>query len=124
MRRALDWGGTVAFSLFFGATLLSFDVVLRLATPFGRRTVERVGVWLQTTLVTTYRAAGIRPTLERSPKIEPGRAYILLSNHQSMFDIPLFAWAMPESFPSTSRSDLSPPGFPGSRTTSGTGVTH
>lgn len=99
MRRLLDWVGTVLFAVCFGATLLFFDALLRLATPLGRRAVERVGIWFQIALVVAYRTAGVHTELERSPKIEGDRAYILLSNHQSMFDIPLFAWAMPESFP-------------------------
>lgn len=99
MGRLLDWGGTVVFSLFFGATLLFYDALLRLTTPLGRRPLERVGVWFQTTLVVVYRFAGVTPRLERSPKVQDGTAYILVSNHQSMFDIPMFAWALPENFP-------------------------
>lgn len=99
MRRVLDWAGTVLFSIFFGATLLVFDVLLRLATPLGRRPVEWVGVVFQTTLVWVYRLAGVRLDLERSAAFRPGTAYLIFSNHQSMFDIPLFAWAMPTNFP-------------------------
>ncbi len=99
MRRVLDWGGTVSFALVFGATLLFFDVVLRLATPLGRRVVERVGIVFQTALVAGYRAGGIWPELERSAEFRDGVPYIILSNHQSMFDIPMFAWAMPKNFP-------------------------
>lgn len=99
MGRLLDWGGTILFGFFFGATLLLFDVLLRLTTPFGRKALERVGVWLQTCLVATYRCGGIRPELERSAKVKDGEAYILLSNHQSMLDIPLFAWALPRNYP-------------------------
>ncbi len=99
MRRVLDWGGTILFAFFFGLTLLVFDVLLRLTTPLGRKALERVGVWLQRALVLTYRCGGIRPELERSPKVLGGVPYIILSNHQSMFDIPLFAWAMPKNFP-------------------------
>ena len=103
MRRALDWGGTILFLGFFGLTLLFFDVLLRLTTPLGKGPVERVGVWFQATLVRVYRLGGVRVDLERSPRFQPGVAYIILSNHQSMFDIPLFAWAMPENFPKCSR---------------------
>lgn len=99
MGRLLDWVGTIFFAICFGATLLFFDVLLRLATPFGKDAVQTVGVWLQTALVTAYRSAGIRPELERSPKVEDGAAYILVSNHQSMFDIPMFAWALPKNLP-------------------------
>ena len=99
MGRVLDWGGTVAFAFFFGATLLLFDALLRMTTPLGRRPVERVGVWLQSTLVAVYRFAGIRTELEKSPRFEDGAPYILVSNHQSMFDIPMFAWALPRNNP-------------------------
>lgn len=99
MRRVLDWLGTVLFSIFFGITLLVFDALLRLATPLGRRPVERVGVLFQAALILAYRAAGISVELEKSRAFRPGVPYIVLSNHQSMFDIPLFAWAMPENFP-------------------------
>ena len=97
--RILDWLGTVLFAIFFGLILLTFDVLLRAATPFGHRAVERVGVLFQASLILAYRAAGVRVKLERSPEFQAGAPYIVLSNHQSMFDIPLFAWAMPENFP-------------------------
>ncbi len=93
------WVGTVAFSIAFGATLLFFDVLLRLATPLGRGALERVGVLLQRALVWTYRLAGIRPELEISSEFRPGTTYLIVSNHQSMFDTPLFAWAMPDNRP-------------------------
>lgn len=99
MGRVADWAGTIAFSVFFGLTLLVFDVLLRLVTPLGKRPLEHVGVWFQTTLVVVYRFAGIRSELERSPAVLDGTPYILVSNHQSMFDIPLFAWALPQNFP-------------------------
>ncbi|MDG2303210.1 MAG: lysophospholipid acyltransferase family protein [Candidatus Binatia bacterium] len=99
MRRAVDWGGTILFGLFFGLTLIGFDILLRLATPLGRRPLEHVAIWLQIALVRVYGFAGIFPNLEMSEKIEPGVACIMLSNHQSMFDIPLFAWALPRNFP-------------------------
>jgi len=99
MRRFLSWPATILFAVFFGLILGTFDVLLRLATPFGQRAVEYVGLALQTTLVWSYRLAGIRPDLERSKGIEPRTSYIVVSNHQSMFDIPLFAWAMPTNFP-------------------------
>ena len=91
--------GTIVFSIFFGLTLLVFDALLRIATPLGKGAVERVGVWFQKSLVAVYRFAWIRPELERSPAVRDGTPYILVSNHQSMFDIPLFAWALPAHFP-------------------------
>ena len=94
-----SWIGTLAFSVVFIFLLCLFDLLLRLATPLGRRAIERVGVVFQRCLVATYRLAGVRISLEISPGFEPGRSYVALSNHQSMFDIPLLAWAMPRNFP-------------------------
>ena len=94
-----SWIGTLAFSVVFTFLLCLFDLLLRLATPLGRRAIERVGVVFQRCLVATYRLAGVRISLEISPGFEPGRSYVALSNHQSMFDIPLLAWAMPRNFP-------------------------
>jgi 1-acyl-sn-glycerol-3-phosphate acyltransferase len=99
MAQIASWIGTLAFSTSFVLLLFLFDLLLRLATPLGRRTVERVGVLFQRALVGTYRLAGARVFLEIAPGFEPGRSYIALSNHQSMFDIPLLAWAIPRNFP-------------------------
>ena len=87
-----SWIGTLAFSVVFTFLLCLFDLLLRLATPLGRRAIERVGVVFQRCLVATYRLAGVRISLEISPGFEPGRSYVALSNHQSMFDIPLLGW--------------------------------
>ncbi len=99
MRPVLDWLGTVAFLIAFVLILGTFEILLRLSYLFGKRAVERVGGGLQTALVWSYRLAGIRMDLEKSDKVVDGEPYVILSNHQSMFDIPLFAWALPRSKP-------------------------
>jgi 1-acyl-sn-glycerol-3-phosphate acyltransferase len=45
------------------------------------------------------RLAGIRVEVERSPNIKPRTSYIIVSNHQSMFDIPVFGWQFFTNFP-------------------------
>jgi len=45
------------------------------------------------------RLANIRIEVERSPLIRPHTSYIIVSNHQSMFDIPVFGWQFFTNFP-------------------------
>jgi len=97
VQRFLDWAGTILYGFVFGAILLFYDVALRLASLLGIKAVERVAVSLQTTLVASYRVLGASLTASISPKVREGESYIIVSNHQSMFDIPLFAWAFPRN---------------------------
>jgi len=95
MQRALDWAGTVLYAFVFVGILFFYDVALRLASLRGVRSVERVAVSLQRSLVASYRVMGTRIAASISPNIRDGESYIIVSNHQSMFDISLFAWALP-----------------------------
>ena len=99
VRRLLDWIFTVPFLLAFGTILVVFDPLQRLARLFGRRPQEVVAGWLQVALVWAIRLTGARVQLERSPLIEPGRPYLFIGNHQSMFDIPIHGWALYSHFP-------------------------
>jgi 1-acyl-sn-glycerol-3-phosphate acyltransferase len=85
----VDWIFTLPFLLAFGATLLVFDPLQRVARLFGRRPQETVAGMLQVCLVGAIRLTGARIHVERSPGLEPGRSYLFVGNHQSMFDIPI-----------------------------------
>jgi len=95
----IDWVATVPFLLAFGATLLVFDPLQRLARLFGRRPQERVAGWLQICLVHSLRITGTRLEVERSPLLEAGRPYLFIGNHQSMFDIPIQGAVLVSHFP-------------------------
>lgn len=97
MQRVLDWAGTILFACVFGVILVFYDVALRLANLVGIAALERVAVSLQTTLVASYRVLGVGITAWISPEIRENESYIVVSNHQSMFDISLFAWALPSN---------------------------
>src|SRR5262245_43267016 len=92
MHVILDWLGTILFMLAFGLSLAIFDVVFRITFLLGRRPSDYVMGALQTALVWAMHLAGIRIEVERSPLIRPHTSYIIVSNHQSMFDIPVFGW--------------------------------
>jgi 1-acyl-sn-glycerol-3-phosphate acyltransferase len=99
VRRVIDWIFTVPFLLAFGGLLLLFDPLQRLARLFGRRPQEIVAGWLQVCLVAAIRLTGARISIERSPRLEPGRPYLFIGNHQSMFDIPIHGAALFRHYP-------------------------
>ena len=47
--------------------------------------------WSRLILVTT----GVRVTVDGLERLEPGRTYVFVSNHQSIYDIPILFWALP-----------------------------
>src|SRR4029077_3511517 len=54
---------------------------------------------LQWTLVRVFRLCDTRLVVERSPQVRPGACYIIISNHQSMFDIPILGSLFFSNFP-------------------------
>jgi 1-acyl-sn-glycerol-3-phosphate acyltransferase len=106
--RLLDWLFTPLFLLEFGATLLVFDPLQRLARLLGRRPQEIVAGVLQRCLMWTLRLCGTRLIVERDASVAPHTPYILIANHQSMFDIPLFGAILFTNYPKyVSKRELS-----------------
>jgi 1-acyl-sn-glycerol-3-phosphate acyltransferase len=87
--RLLDWVFTVPFLIAFGLLLAIFDPIQRLARLFGPRPHEIVVGLLQVSLVGALRICGTRFQVERSPEVAPCTPYVVIANHQSMFDIPI-----------------------------------
>jgi 1-acyl-sn-glycerol-3-phosphate acyltransferase len=95
-----SWLATLGFLPAFGLVLVVFDVAQRIARIFGQRPQEYVAGALQVALVGTFRLfAGTRLVVERAPDVERGRSYIFVSNHQSMFDIPILGTLLFSNFP-------------------------
>lgn len=99
MRRIRDWALTIPFLVAFGVVLLVFDVVGRVVRPFSLRGFENVMAALQRTLVALLVISGTKVEVERSPLIEKHRGYALISNHQSIFDIPLIGGLLSRNHP-------------------------
>jgi 1-acyl-sn-glycerol-3-phosphate acyltransferase len=96
----VSWLATLAFLPAFGLVLVVFDVAQRVARLFGQRPQEYVAGALQVTLVGTFwLLAGTRLIVERAPGVARGRSYIFVSNHQSMFDIPILGALLFSNFP-------------------------
>ena len=94
-----SWLGTLIFLPVFAAILLVFDVAQRVARLFGERPQEHVAGALQVALVQAFRLCDTRLLVERAPGVRPGASYIVVSNHQSMFDIPIIGSLLLSNFP-------------------------
>jgi HAD superfamily hydrolase (TIGR01509 family) len=87
--RLVDWICTPPFLVLFAAIMCGFDVLQRIANLFGRRPLENMVGHMQSCLVWAWRLIGTRLEVERAGELVPGRPYVFLANHQSMFDMPL-----------------------------------
>ena len=97
--RLLDWLLTLPFLFAFGLILVLFDPLQRLARLFGQRPHEIVAGALQASLMASLRLCGTRISVERSPNVAPRTPYVLIANHQSMFDIPMFGALLFSNYP-------------------------
>lgn len=97
--RLVDWITTLPFLVSFAAILLVFDPLQRIARVFGSRPQEIVAGMLQVSLVGAFRICGTRFLVERSPLVEPKTAYIIIANHQSLFDIPILGALLFSNYP-------------------------
>ena len=79
--------------------LVVFEPIQRVAKLFGKRPHDWVVACLGTALVTAFRITGVRLTVERSPRVQADTPYLIVSNHQSMFDIPLLLHLFFTNFP-------------------------
>ena len=95
----LDWALTLPFLLAFGLILLVFDPLQRLARLFGQRPQEIVVGAMQASLMASLRLCGTKISVERSPNVAPRTPYVLIANHQSMFDVPMFGALLFSNYP-------------------------
>ncbi|MBW2269095.1 MAG: 1-acyl-sn-glycerol-3-phosphate acyltransferase [Deltaproteobacteria bacterium] len=97
--RIIDWIFTLPFLLAFAGVLLVFDPPQRIARLFGQRPQEIVAASLQVMLVWAFRLAGTRIDVERSPAVMPRTPYLVVANHQSLFDVPILGSLLFSNFP-------------------------
>jgi 1-acyl-sn-glycerol-3-phosphate acyltransferase len=95
----LSWLATLVFLPAFGAVMVIFDVAQRIAYLFGTRPQEYVAGAVQWVLVRTFGICGTRVSVERAPEVRPWTSYIIVSNHQSMFDIVILGSLFFSNFP-------------------------
>ncbi|MFP8880135.1 MAG: lysophospholipid acyltransferase family protein [Myxococcota bacterium] len=99
LKRAADWAVTPIFLICFGAVLIIFDPIQRIAMRFGRNAQQVAAGWLQVWLVRSLYISGARIEVERSPLVREKTSYLIIANHQSMFDIPFAGSLLFSNFP-------------------------
>ena len=99
MRRLLSWATTLVFLPAFGLTLVVFDIAGRLVRPISLRAFEVVMGALQRTLTGLFSICGTRIEMEKHPDIESNQGYVIISNHQSLFDITMIGGFLFTNYP-------------------------
>lgn len=99
MKKIVDWIFTVPFLIGFGLTLAIFEPIARIARRFGLRPMEITMGIMQRVLLGVFRIGGTRLYVERSPLVRPRTGYIMVSNHQSLFDVPIFGGLLFTNYP-------------------------
>jgi 1-acyl-sn-glycerol-3-phosphate acyltransferase len=98
--RVLSWATTLVFLPVFGLVMVVFDLAQRVAYyGFGHRAQWYVAGAVQWALVHTFGLCGTRLRVERAPEVRPWTSYVIVSNHQSMFDIAILGAVFFSNFP-------------------------
>lgn len=98
-RTVRDWTCSIVFVVVFGLSMLLFDVALRIASLFGKRAESWVAGVCQVWLLRILGICNIRLEVERSPLVRDDETYIVVANHQSMFDMPIYASVLFWNYP-------------------------
>jgi 1-acyl-sn-glycerol-3-phosphate acyltransferase len=90
----LSWMITPPYIILFISILVLFHPLQRIGSWFGRRAQKRVLDTMNIAIIWNIRiVTGARFRYVGHPTIPPERPVILVSNHQSMYDIPMIMWA-------------------------------
>jgi 1-acyl-sn-glycerol-3-phosphate acyltransferase len=91
--RLIDWLITPLYIFLFILILVVFDPPQRIATCFSRKLHKWILDLMNITIVLNIRlTTGARYRVIGKPYLPDGRPVILVSNHQSMYDIPMMMW--------------------------------
>ena len=100
MRRVIDWLFTIPFLALLVLSLVVFDPIFRLARLFGVKPVGYVASAYMTGLLRlVFPVNGTRTTIEKSNRVSPREPYIIISNHQSLYEFPLFGAGLFSNLP-------------------------
>ncbi|MEA2009871.1 MAG: lysophospholipid acyltransferase family protein [Actinomycetota bacterium] len=99
MKRIRDWLTTIPTVAAFGLALGVFHLIALAALPFGKRAFEKVMAALQRTLISVFGISGVRVDTMGRDGFAVSGGYIFVSNHQSMFDVPIFGGLLGRNYP-------------------------
>lgn len=111
--RAIDWFFTILFWGALGSVLGGFDLVQRVARLFGPHPHEITVAAMQRALLGCFPLGGIRLLIERDSEVLPNTQYLLISNHQSMLDIPIIGGLLFSNYPKYISKKSLAKGIPG-----------
>jgi 1-acyl-sn-glycerol-3-phosphate acyltransferase len=94
-----DWLFSIPTLVAFGLSLVVFDIVGRVALLFGLRPFEWTMAGLQRTLLSVFAISGVRFDVEGLDRFNASGGYLFVSNHQSMYDVPIFGGILIKNFP-------------------------
>ncbi|RNC88266.1 MAG: 1-acyl-sn-glycerol-3-phosphate acyltransferase [Winogradskyella sp.] len=84
---------TIIYFLFFGLTLVVFHPIQWFSHNLFGYKAHKISVdWMQFFLMRSLNILGTRFSFNNPHKIATGRPVIIVSNHQSMYDIPPLIW--------------------------------
>jgi 1-acyl-sn-glycerol-3-phosphate acyltransferase len=91
--RAIDWLVTFPYITLFFGILVFFHPVHLLAACFGRRCHKHALDLMNLCIIWNIRlTTGARYRVIGQPTLPAGRPVVIVSNHQSMYDIPMMMW--------------------------------
>jgi len=91
---------SVVFYLFFGLTLVIFHPLQWLGTKLGGEKSHRKAVEVMNLcILRCLHLLGTRITFENKYDLPKDQPVIIVSNHQSMFDIPMISWFLRQQKP-------------------------
>lgn len=100
MQKILSYPFTLIFFIAFGAVLLFFHPVIWIChRVFGYEGIKRAISVLNLTLMRTTSLLGTTYRFTNNHDIPLGRPLIIVTNHQSMYDIPPIIWYMRKYHP-------------------------
>ena len=99
IRTLRDWTCSIVFAIVFGLSMVLWDVALRVSSMISNRAQSYVAGALQVWLLWILRICNIRLIVERSTLVKPHTSYIVVANHQSMFDMPIYGSLFFSNFP-------------------------
>ena len=100
MRKVIDWVFTIPFLILLVLALVICDPIFRLSRLFGIKPIGYVGSAFMLMLQRlVFPINGTRTYVEKSPLVQPRTPYIVISNHQSLYEFPLFGTALFSNIP-------------------------
>lgn len=99
MRRVRDWVMSIPLLIAFGFVLLTGEIIGRVTLRISLDRYDQSMAKLQRRLLRVFAIAGVRVEAEGRDRFPNDGAFIFISNHQSMYDIPIFGGVLERHHP-------------------------